>query len=59
MEFDLSPDNSLCPHTMGSEQGKKAAHQENYRLWVSRGKWIPKLTEISGQRPHSQLPFYP
>ena len=58
MEFDQSPDNSLCPHTMGSEQRQKAAHQGNYRLWAGRVKWIPELTEISGQLPHSRLPFY-
>ena len=58
MEFDQSPDNLLCLHTMGSEQEKKATHQENCRLWVSREKWIPELTEISGQLPHSRLPFY-
>ena len=26
VEFDLSPDNLLCPHTMGSEQEQKVAH---------------------------------
>ena len=57
MEFDQSPENSLCPHTMGSEQGKKAAHQENYHLWEGREKCIPELTKTSGQLPHSQLPF--
>ena len=34
---------------MGSEQEQKTAHQENYSIWVNREKWIPELTEISGQ----------
>ena len=58
MEFDQSPDNLQCSHTMGSEQWQKAAHQENYLLWVDRETWIPELTEINGQLPHSSLPFY-
>ena len=48
MEFDQSLDNLQCPHTMGSGKGQRATHQENYRLWVGRETWIPKLTEISG-----------
>ena len=48
-EFVLSPNSLLCPHTMGSEQEQKAAHQENYRLWVGREKWIPGLIETGGQ----------
>ena len=59
MEFVLSPDSVLCPHTMGSEQEKKAAHQGNCRLWAGREKWIPERTETGGQLPHSQLPSYP
>ena len=51
--FDQSLGNLLCPRTMGSEQEQKAAHQENYRLWVRHENWIPELVKISGQLPHS------
>ena len=58
MEFVLTLDSLQCPHTIGSEQGQKAGNQENYRPWAGLEKWIPELTEISGQLPYSQLPFY-
>ena len=34
MEFVLSLDNLLCPHTMGSGQEQKVAHQGKCGLWV-------------------------
>ena len=34
MEFVLSLDSLLCPHTMGSGQEQKVAHQGKCRLWV-------------------------
>ena len=59
VEFVLSLDSLLCPHTMGSGQEQKVAHQGKCRLWVGLQKWIPELTEIGGQLPHSQLLSYP
>ena len=59
MEFVMSLDSLLCPHTMGSGQEQKVAHQGKCRLWVDLQKLSPKLAEIGGQPPHSQLPSYP
>ena len=48
MEFVLSLDSLLCPHTMGSGQEQKVAHQGKCRLWVDLHKLSPKLTETGG-----------
>ena len=58
MEFVLSLDRLLCPHTVGSGQEQKVAHQGKCRLWVDLKKLSPKLTEIGRQLPHSQLTSY-
>ena len=48
VEFVLSLDSLLCPHTMGSGQEQKVVHQGKCRLWVGLQKWIPELTETGG-----------
>ena len=59
MEFVLSLGSLLSPHIMGSGQEKKFAHQGKCRLWIDLPKLSPKLTEIGGQLPPSQIPSYP
>ena len=59
IEFVLSLDNLLSPHTMGSGQEQKVAHKGKFRLWVDLQKLSPKLNEKGGQLPHSRLPFCP
>ena len=53
MEFFLSLDSLLCPHTMGNRQEQKVAHQGKCRLWVDLQKLSSKLTETGGQLPDS------
>ena len=48
MEFVLSLDSSLCPHTIGSGQEQKVSHQGKCHLWVGLQKLSPELTETGG-----------
>ena len=59
MEFVMSLNSLLCPHTMGSGQEQKVVHQGKCRIWVDLQKLSSKLNETGGQLPHSQLPSYP
>ena len=53
MEFVLSLDSLLCPHTMDNGQEQKVAHLGKCRLWVDLQKLSSKVTETGGQLPHS------
>ena len=53
MEFVMSLDNLLCPHTMGNGQEQKVAHQGKCRLWADLQKLSLKLNEKGGQLQHS------
>ena len=59
VEFVLSLDNLLCPHTMGSGQEQEVTHWGKCRLWAELQKFSPKLNEKGGQLPHSRLHSYP
>ena len=48
MEFVMSLDNLLYPHTMASGQEQKVTHRGKCRLWADLQKLSPKLSEKGG-----------